>query len=146
MHRIVKKKPIPEQNLGRITKQVLVGNDKVINVRRINYTDEQVEAVLRVMAHLNAVRDDMEVLYGTEFYSKQIDSLFDLFYKTKMKSVFKQNDPGKISDLVFNMTKVFSAMCKNSYELSLQPEQVQKRYDREMSDLLISCGVTLRDS
>lgn len=125
-------------------KVIPIGRDKVIEVRKVKYSEAQIEAVVRTMAHMGAIRDDMEILEGTEFYSKKIDDLFDIYFKSKLPKVFEQNDNSYIFDLVVSMTKQFSAMCQIGYELSLQPQQIIDRYNREMTDLLISCGVSVK--
>lgn len=124
-------------------KHIPIDNGKKVVVTRVKYSDRDIESVLRVMAHIGCIRDEMVSLKNSEFYSAKLDDLFDLYYRSKLSTVFKQNSK-HISDLIFEMTKRLSNLCQNSYEITLQPEITQQRFEQGMKDLMVLCGVTLR--
>lgn len=132
---------VREELKANRTKEVPIDRGQTIQVTRVAYSDKQTEAVLRIAAHIAAIQADMHIVRNTEFYSDFMDNKLGLYFDKKLQPLFKQNNPSRISDLIMAMSKKFSDMCQKSYELSCQPEETQKRYNREMNDLLISCGI-----
>ncbi|MCE7039272.1 hypothetical protein [Dyadobacter sp. CY312] len=124
-------------------KEVFIDRGKVIKVNRAAYSKEQTEAVFHCLAHIVAIRDAQFKLKGTEFYSASLEREMDKISSTKLMPIFKQNPPGYIADTTMAMAEVFSQMCDFSFQLSLQPEKVQERFEKEYKNLLISCGITI---
>ena len=126
-------------------KFVPLNNEKVVSVKRARYSDEQTEAVFHTLSHIAALRDAQLKLKGTEFYSASMEREMEKISSTKLMPIFKQNDPGHISDTVIAMARMFSQMCDFSYQLSKQPQKVQDRFHTEYTNLLISCGITVKE-
>lgn len=118
---------------------------KSISVKRVRYSEDQTEAVFHTIAHIAAIRDAQLLLKGTEFYSASMEREMEKISSTKLMPIFKQNDPGYISDTVIAMARMFSQMCDFSYQLSKQPQKIQDRFHTEYTNLLISCGVGVKE-
>lgn len=142
-------RPVPKLRTGevlseRTPKVIPVGKtNKEILVRRVKYSARDTEMLFHTLAHAAALVDAHWELRGTEFFShsmlRELDKL-----KIKSRPLFAQNDATLMNDTVIEQAAAFSRFCKVSYELSLQPETIQKRFAREYNDLLISCGINTK--
>jgi len=138
--KLIKPRKRTEPRAGKPAKLIPIDHGKSVLLKKVQYSDEEVEKMFHLFSHCQAIHDILITFKGTEFYTASLEKELDKG-ASKFNKLFVQNSPGYISDRIFEGTKLFSRFCKFSYDLSLQPQPVLDRFERKYTDLLIEAGI-----
>lgn len=131
--------------MQKTVKRVQLDNNSTLVVERGRLDEERTEAVFQILSFIAGLHDAMDLLKGTQYYSAGAVRELDRYADTKLKPIFKQANANYVADSTVLMTQMFAQICKRMYALGQQPQAVQDRFDKEMNNLFISCGVYLPD-